>query len=56
MKKCTIARARVVVGAYYMNLNNVHMKNEKIYASIGQDTINDLIEKARKAKKKKKYA
>lgn len=40
---------------YYVNLNNVHVKNEKLYASIGHDTIAGLVEKARKAKKKKKY-
>ncbi len=42
----------MVVGAYYVNPNNAHVKNEKLYVSIRHDTSTS---KARKAKKKKKY-
>jgi hypothetical protein len=52
LRKCTVTRIGVVVGAYYVDPNNVHVKNEKLYASTWQDTIVDLIEKARKTKKK----
>jgi hypothetical protein len=53
LKKCTATIAKVVMAAYYMNPNNVHVKSEKIYASTGQDTIHDPIEKAGKVEKKK---
>ncbi len=42
----------MVVGAYYVNPNNAHVKNEELYVSIRHDTSTS---KAKKAKKKKKY-
>lgn len=39
----------MVVGAYFVNPNNAHVKNEKLYVSIRHDTSTS------KAKKKKKY-
>ncbi len=30
-KFCNVARPRVVVCAYYVNPNNAHVKNEKMY-------------------------
>ncbi len=50
----TPARIGVVVRTYYVTLNNVYVKNDKLYASTWQDPIVDLVEKAKKAKKKKK--
>jgi hypothetical protein len=47
--------ARVVIGAYYVNLNNAHVKNENLYISTWHDTIVDLVEKVRKSEKTKKY-
>jgi hypothetical protein len=52
LKKCIIVKPIMVVGAYYVNPNNAHVKNEKLYVSIRHDTSTS---KARKAKNKKKY-
>ncbi len=43
------------MGAYYVNLNNAHVKTEKLYASIECDTIGDLVEWVGKEEKNKKY-
>lgn len=50
VKKCIVARPRVVVSAYYSNPTNAHVKNEKLYASIGQDKIVTQVTNARKVK------
>jgi hypothetical protein len=52
LKKCIVIKPTMVVGAYFVNPNNAHVKNEKLYVSIRHDTSTS---KARKAKKKKKY-
>jgi hypothetical protein len=52
LKKCIVVKPIMVVGAYYVNPNNAHVKNEKLYVSIRHDTSTS---KAKKAKKKKKY-
>jgi hypothetical protein len=49
LKKCIIVKPKMVVGAYYVNPNNAHVKNEELYVSIRHDTSTS------KAKKKKKY-
>ncbi len=43
------------MGAYYVNLNNAHVKIEKLYACIRCDMIGDLVEWVGKEEKKKKY-
>jgi hypothetical protein len=48
---CNVARLGMVIGAYYVNLNNAHVKNKKIYASIWCDMIINLVEKVEKVKK-----
>ncbi len=48
VKKCIMAKPRVVVSAYFFNPTNAHVKNEKLYASIGQDTIVTQVANARK--------
>jgi hypothetical protein len=45
----------MAMGAYYVNLNNAHVKTKKLYASIGCDTIGDLVEWVGNEEKKKKY-
>jgi len=52
LRKCIVIKVGVVVGAYYVNLNNAHVKNEKLYASTWWDTIADLVENVGKAEKK----
>ncbi len=42
LKKCYVARLEMVVGGYNVNINKEHAKNEKLYFSIGHDTIVDL--------------
>jgi hypothetical protein len=42
----------VIVDAYFVNPNNAHVKNEKLYAFTWHDTIVDLVENVGKAKKK----
>ncbi len=34
----------MAIGANYVNLNNAHKKNEKLYASTRCDTFVDLVE------------
>jgi hypothetical protein len=41
----------MVIGAYYVNPTNAHVKKEKIYASIWCDMIINLVEKVEKVKK-----
>jgi hypothetical protein len=48
VKKCIVARPRVIVSAYFSNPTNAHVKNEKLYASIGQDKIVTQVANARK--------
>jgi hypothetical protein len=43
----------MAISVYYVNLNNAHVKTEKLYASIRCDMISDLIEWVEKEKKKK---
>jgi hypothetical protein len=45
----------MATSVYYVNLNNAHVKTEKLYASIRCDTIADLVEWVEKEEKKKKY-
>jgi hypothetical protein len=49
--KCNVARLGMVIGAYYVNPDNAHVKNEKIYASIWCDMIINLVEKVVKVEK-----
>jgi hypothetical protein len=51
LKKCNVGRLGMVIGAYYVNPNNAHVKNEKIYASIWCDMIINLTEKVGKVEK-----
>ncbi len=55
VKKCIVARPRVIVSAYFSNPTNAHVKNEKLYASIGQDKIVTQVANARKVEWMKKY-
>jgi hypothetical protein len=48
-----VVRLGVVIGAYYVNPNNAHVKNENLYIFTWHDTIVDLVEKVRKSKKTK---
>jgi hypothetical protein len=48
VKKCIVARPRVIVSAYFSNPTNAHVKNEKLYASIRQDKIVTQVANARK--------
>ncbi len=48
--KCSVARPRMVIGAYYVTLN-AHVKNKKIYASIWCGMIINLVEKVGKVEK-----
>jgi len=48
VKKCIVARPRVKVSAYFSNPTNAHVKNEKLYASIGQDKIVAQVANVRK--------
>jgi hypothetical protein len=42
LKKCYVARLKMVVGGYNVNPNKEHVKNEKLHPSIRHDTIVDL--------------
>jgi hypothetical protein len=49
--KCNVATPGMVIGAYYANPNNAHVKIEKIYVSIWRDMIINLVEKVGKVEK-----
>lgn len=55
MQKCTIARPKVVVGKYSICPTNSHVKNEKLFATRGLDTIDVQLENGGKVERKKKY-
>jgi hypothetical protein len=42
--RCSVAKHVMAIGANYVNLNNAHKKNEKLYASTRCDTFVDLVE------------
>lgn len=44
LTKCNVAQPRVINGAYYVNLNNAHVKNEKQYVCTRCDMIVNLVE------------
>jgi len=50
-KKCNVAKLGMVIGAYYVNPNNAHVKNEKSYIFTRHDMVIDLVEKVEKKKK-----
>jgi hypothetical protein len=45
LRKYSVAKLGVVIGACYVNLNNAHVKNEKLYVSTRHEPITDLVEK-----------
>ncbi len=45
----------MAIGANYVNFNNAHNKNEKLYASTRCDTFVDLVEKVGNIEMKNKY-
>jgi len=51
LEKCGVVRPGMVIDAYYVNLNNAHVKNKKIYAFIWCGMIINLVEKVRKVEK-----
>jgi hypothetical protein len=55
LRKCNATKPRVFINAYHVNPNNANVTNEKLYASIGCDTVANSIEKVGKVEKKKKY-
>jgi hypothetical protein len=44
--KCSVVKPRMAIDAYYVNPNNAHVKNEKLYASKKRDIVTNIIEKA----------
>ncbi len=53
--KCSVAKCGMAIGANYVNLNNAHKNNEKLYASTRCDTFVDLVEKVGNVEMKNKY-
>ncbi len=39
LKKCITIQCEVIIVAYFLNSTNAHVKNEKLYATIGFDII-----------------
>lgn len=37
LKKCITIQREVIIAAYFLNSTNAHVKNEKLYATIGFD-------------------
>ncbi len=44
--KCNVVKPRMVIDAYYVNPNNAHVKNEKLYAFTKRDIVINIVEKA----------
>jgi hypothetical protein len=51
LRKCSVTKLRIFINAYYVNPNNANVMNEKLYVSIGCDTVANLIEKVGKVEK-----
>jgi hypothetical protein len=54
LKKCLVTRPGIVVGEFFLSPSNVHVKNEKVYVTIGQFSVIDWLQNGGKAEKKKK--
>jgi hypothetical protein len=44
--KCNVVKSRMAIDAYYVNPNNAHVKNEKLYAFTKRDIVTNIVEKA----------
>jgi hypothetical protein len=55
LRNCILFRLAFVVEKYFVNLTNIHVKNEKVNKLIGCDNIVVLFSKKEKAKKNLKY-
>ncbi len=44
--KCNVVKPRMAIDAYYVNPNNAHVKNEKLYAFTKHDIVINIVEKA----------
>jgi len=53
MRKCIIAKPKVVMGQYFICPTNSHVKNEKLFVARGLDTVVVQLENGGKAKRKK---
>lgn len=53
LKKCITIQREVIIVAYFLNFINAHVKNEKLYATLGFDIIFVQIVNVGKAKKNK---
>jgi hypothetical protein len=41
LRKCLVARLGIVVGEYFLSPSNTHVKNEKVYGTIGKFSVID---------------
>ncbi len=55
LKKCIKARPRIIIGKLYICPTNVHVQNEKLYASKGWDNVVIQVANGDKVERKKKY-
>jgi hypothetical protein len=54
-KKCIVAKNGIVVGEYFTCPTIQHIKNERLYGYIGQNTIATQVANQGKAKQNTKY-
>jgi hypothetical protein len=54
MRKCTIVRLGIVVRQYSICPTNSHVKNEKLFATRGLDTVDVQLQNGGKVERKKK--
>jgi hypothetical protein len=43
--KCSVVKPRMAIDAYYVNPNNAHVKNEKLYAFTKPNIVTNIVEK-----------
>jgi hypothetical protein len=55
MRKCTIARPKIIVGQYFICPTNSHVKNDKLSIAKGLDIVDVQLENGGKVERKKKY-
>jgi hypothetical protein len=54
LRKCITIQREVIIATYFLNSTNAHVKNEKLYVTIGFDIIFAQIVMVGKVEKKKK--
>jgi len=52
LRKCLVVRPWIAIKEYFLSPSNAHVKNEKVYATIGQFNVIDQLQNGGKVEKK----